>query len=162
MRNFKKVLQKIPRAAKKLRAVFFAATAFSVCALIPDAAAQGRLQGVGKIRISPTQNISVKEASADRDTDMFVGMVVRIYQNTVIVRVMSRSKITGKEPFYYGCDNKMRITTLLEETSLRHKSCAEFRVTQGKAAVGDFVMARYFKNEPEESSAPAHPANTAE
>ncbi len=97
---------------------------------------------VGKIAPSPAL-VRYSELRPERDIDMFLGKIIMKNDDTVYVYISSPVKLPARTPLYYACDPKMRPTSILSPTGMRHKACAVFKIKEGEAIVGDSVMVKY-------------------
>ena len=91
--------------------------------------------------------LKLKDINSQSDIDAYIGKVVRIDGEYVIVAVSSPSKIKDRVPMYYACDSKMTPTAILENINIAHRSCATFKTKSGTTLVGDTVMVKYFAPE---------------
>ena len=97
---------------------------------------------------TPKPELKLKDINAQSDIDVYIGKIVRIDGEYAIVAVSSPSKIKDRVPMYYACDSKMTPTAILENINVAHRSCATFKVRNGKVLIGDIVMVKYFAPEP--------------
>lgn len=93
----------------------------------------------------PSMNKYLEETKQPHndDIDVYFGKVIKVENNTAIVRVTSPSKMSDRIPIYYVCDTAMRPTAILSDMRINHKSCAAFKIEEGKVEVGDLVMVKH-------------------
>lgn len=129
-------------AAARAAAVFALAAALS-----PAADAVSMRRGIDAS--SPTRRARRLNPPPERDIDVYLGKIVRRDGNVAIVNIATNFRSPDRKAVFYGCDLSMTPTSILKPLGITHRTCAAFEISEGSAAVGDSVMAKYFAPEKE-------------
>ena len=94
--------------------------------------------------------IKTKREIIYAETDMRFGRVVRVQDNIATVQIISKIPASEIPPKILACNYKLEPVAELESLNTGYKDCFIFKITNGKAIIGDNVIVRYYRKKIEE------------